>query len=269
MYYITVDGNVKIAVYDLNPTCKKTVVMIHGWPLSAAMYEYQTRILADRGYRVVTMDLRGFGLSDAPACGYEYDRLADDVFQVVQALRLNRFVLVGFSMGGAIVLRYMRRHRGFGVCRLALLGAAAPRFTCCPGFPYGVPRSTAESLIALSQTDRPQQAYDFSRQLLACPHSDAVKDWFRGLALDASGIGTVKTAYALRDEDGCADLEWAKVPTGIFHGKKDQIVTFELGLVQKVCIPGAQLFAFENSGHGIFYDELERFNRLFIGFLEE
>ncbi|MFR5071144.1 MAG: alpha/beta fold hydrolase [Bianqueaceae bacterium] len=151
------------------------------------------------------------------ACGYEYDRLSDDVFQVIQALRLSRFVLVGFSMGGAIVLRYMRRHQGFGVCRLALLGAAAPRYTCCPGFPYGVPRSTVESLIALSQTDRPQQAQDFSRQLLACPHSDAIKDWFRDLALEASGIGTVKTAYALRDGMD-ADLEWA-VP-GYFLARK-------------------------------------------------
>ncbi|MFR2466567.1 MAG: alpha/beta fold hydrolase, partial [Clostridia bacterium] len=77
MYYVTVDHRVKIAVYDLNPTCKKTVVMVHGWPLSAAMYEYQTRVLADRGYRVVTMDLRGFLRSYAQASGYEYDRLTD------------------------------------------------------------------------------------------------------------------------------------------------------------------------------------------------
>ena len=269
MYYVPVDGNVRIAVYDLNPAGLRTVVMVHGWPLSAAMYEYQARILADRGFRVITMDLRGFGRSDAPACGYCYDRLSDDVYQVVRALRLRRFILVGFSMGGAIALRYMRRRQGFGVCRLALLAAAAPRFTRCQSFPYGLPRSTADSLIELAQTDRPQLAQNFSRQLLACPHSEAVKDWFRDLALTASGIGMVKTAYALRDEDGCADLEWVRVPTGIFHGKKDQIVPYELGLVQKACIPDASLFTFDASGHGVFYDELERFNRQFVGFLEE
>ena len=85
------------------------------------MYEYQERLLLEHGFRVVTMDLPGFGRSDAPACGYSYDCLSDAVYAVVKSLGLCRFVLVGFSMGGAIVLRYMRRHRGYGVRKLALL----------------------------------------------------------------------------------------------------------------------------------------------------
>ena len=92
-----IDG-VKIAVYDPNPCGKREVLMVHGWPLSAKMYEYQERLLLEHGFRVVTMDLPGFGRSDAPACGYSYDCLSDAVYAVVKSLGLCRFVL-GFFHG--------------------------------------------------------------------------------------------------------------------------------------------------------------------------
>lgn len=268
MFYVRVKDNTKIAVYDLNPAGKETVVMIHGWPLSAKMYEYQKRFLVDHGYRVVTMDLRGFGNSDATCCGYGYDQLADDIYQVVRSMNLRPFILVGFSMGGAIVLRYMNRCRGYNVKKLVLLAAAAPVFNRTPDFPYGNSRESTDALICQAKTDRPQLCQDFSRQLLYSPHSEAVKDWFRDLGLSASGIGTVMTAYSLRDEDGRADLKAVRVPTGIFHGMQDQIVPFELGEIQHQAIANSQLFPFENSGHDIFYDELEKFNWEFLDFLQ-
>lgn len=269
MYFVRAKNNVKIVVYDLNPQGRQAVLMIHGWPLSAQMYEYQNRFLAKRGYRVVTIDLRGFGNSDAPVSGYGYNQLADDVYRVVRAIRLREFILVGFSMGGAIALRYMNLFGGYGVKKLVLLAAAAPRFTKGEDFPYGKTEQEANQLIAQSKTDRPQLCQDFSRELLYSPHSDAVKDWFRDLALSASGIGTVETAYSLRDEDGRADLAAVHVPTGIFHGKQDIVVPFALGELQHRAIRGSELFAFEESGHGIFYDELERFNPLLLEYLEK
>lgn len=266
---VTVRGKygAEIAVYDPNPRGKPTVLMVHGWPLAAKMYEYQERMLLCKGWRVVTLDLPGFGNSSAPAFGYCYDCLADDIYAVVQALGLRNFALVGFSMGGAIVLRYMRRHRGYGVKKLALLAAAAPRFTQAKGFPYGMTREQAEALIRSAETDRAQFSYDFSRQLLYSPHSEAIKDWFMGISQQANQLATVKTGCSLRDEDGRRDLESVHVPTAIFHGLEDQVVPFELGEYQHLHIPCSELIPFEQSGHAVFYDELERFNKKFLRFL--
>ena len=125
----------------------------------------------------------------------------------------------------------------------------------------------ADQLIDLAKTDRAQLSRNFSRQLLACPHSEAILDWFRDLSLSASGIGTVCTGCSLRDEDGRRDLQAVHVPTGIFHGRKDEIVPFELGVYQHQHISGSRLFPFEDSGHGIFYDELECFNAKLLAFL--
>lgn len=268
MFYIRACDKANLAVYDPNPAGRETILMIHGWPLSAKIFEYQTDALINCGYRVVTMDLRGFGKSDAPACCYNYDTMADDIYQVVRALNLHAFTLVGFSMGGAIVLRYMKRRRGYGVKKLILLAAAAPRFTQAPGFPYGMTIEAVDDLISQIKADRAQFSKTFSRELLYSPHSDAIKDWFCDISLSASSIGTIASGYALRDEDGRSDLRAVRVPTGIFHGMQDQIVPFELGKIQNQSIPGSQLFAFENSGHGVFYDELERFNRCFFQFLK-
>lgn len=269
MYYITTNDHVKIAVYDLNPRSEEAILLVHGWPLNEKIYEYQKQMLLCAGYRVITMDLRGFGNSDAPAGPYDYNRMADDIYTVVCKLGLRSFILAGFSMGGAIVSRYMGRYHGYGVKKLCLLAAAAPRFTQTADFPYGETVSEVNRLIRLAETDRPQLSDNFSQMLLYSPHSESIKKWFADLSLSASGIATVQTGYALRDEDLRADLRQIKVPTGIFHGTRDQIVPYSLALQQKQRIADSTLFTFYKSGHGIFYDELECFNQIFLAYLKE
>ena len=109
MFYVRSTDGIKIAVYDYNPFGEETVVLIHGWPLSHLMYEYQTELLCRQGYRVVTLDLRGFGNSDAPSFGYSYDQMSQDIYQVIRRLKLKNFTLTGFSMGGAIVHNQQKR----------------------------------------------------------------------------------------------------------------------------------------------------------------
>lgn len=269
MYYITSNDGTKIAVYDYNPQGKQTVFLIHGWPLSHKIFEYQINLLTDCGYRVVAVDLRGFGRSDTPACGYSYNQMSTDVYEVVRQLRLQRFILTGFSMGGAIALRYMNRFHSLGVYRLILLSAAAPCFAQRPGFPYGKPLQDVDDLIRLAKTDRPQLCQNFSRQLFACPHSEAVVDWFGDIALSASGIGTIKCAIALRDEDVQKDFRSVSVPTYIIHGDKDVIVPRKLAEIQHQNICGSKLITLADSGHGIIYDQLETFNSIFMGAIED
>ena len=269
MFYITSNDRTKIAVYDYNPCGRKTIVLIHGWPLSHKIFEYQTQLLVNCGYRVVLLDLRGFGASDSPAGGYCYDQMAQDIYVVVRRMKLYGFVLGGFSMGGAIVLRYMRNYCGYGVRKLMLLAAAAPSWTMREGFPYGNTREDVNQLICQAMRDRPQLARTFSHeQLFFSAHSDAVKDWFEDISLSASGIGTVNTAISLRDEDGRMDLCSVHVPTAIFQGAHDVVVQEELTLCQYESIPGAVLYRLECSGHGVFYDELDKFNDYMMEFLQ-
>lgn len=179
------------------------MVLLHGWPLSHKMYEYQIGRLLKCGYRVVALDLRGFGASDTPDRVYSFNQMATDLHSVVLCLGLRCFTLVGFSMGGAIALRYMRLFRGQGVKKLILLAAAAPSWTQRPDYPYGLTREAVNALIHQASTDRAQLAHDFAhQQLFASPQSEAAKNWFEDLALSASGVGTVRAALSLRDEDG-------------------------------------------------------------------
>lgn len=266
--YITTGDGTKIAVYDPNPSGRKAILLIHGWPLSHEIFEYQIPALISRGYRVVTMDLRGFGNSDMPGNGYGYDRMAGDIYEVVKMLGLWNFTLGGFSMGGSIVLRYMYLFQGYGVNRLLLFAAAAPCWTKRPGFPYGKTKEDANVLIRQAATDRARLAYDFShKQLLYGQHSKAIKDWFYNIALSATGYATIKTGISLRDEDGRRDLKAVHVPTAVFQGNQDVVVTRELTMYQYENIPGAVLYEFAESGHGVIYDELPQFNEKLLEFL--
>lgn len=267
MIYVNVEPNVKIAVNDINCEAEKTIVFLHGWPLSGKIFEYQRNILPHLGFRVVIIDLRGFGKSDAPAWGYTYNDLATDIYMVVKCLGLKDFVLAGFSMGGAIAIRYMTLY-GYGVRKLALLGAAAPSFVKRKNYPYGMEPQDVNKLIEQAYTDRPLMASNFGKLLFNLSHSDEVKEWFKLISYEASGIGTIQTAISLRDEDIRSELSRIGVQTGIFHGKEDLICPYEFALILKEQIPNSILYTFEESGHAVFYDELEAFNHTFFEFIE-
>ncbi|MEZ4358145.1 MAG: alpha/beta hydrolase [Eubacteriales bacterium] len=268
MYYIEVERGVKIYVNDLNPSGKKNIFLIHGWPVNYKMFEYQLDVLPKHGFRCISIDLRGFGNSDKPWEGYSYDRLADDVFMVIRSLNVNNLTLVGFSMGGPIAIRYMARHMGYKVTKLALLAAAAPSFTRRPGYPYGMSTEEVNALISKTYKDRPQMVSDFGKQFFASRITESFSNWFNSLGLSASGHATIKTAQSLRDEDMSSDLPKISVPTGIFHGKLDRICPFEFALEMHEGMKNSRIIPFEESGHAVFYDQLELFNSEFLEFLK-
>lgn len=255
----------QLFVYDPNPAGRRTVVFLHGWPLSHGMFEYQFHACSD--YRVIGIDLHGFGKSAAPLKQYDYDSFADDLAAVVRQMNLQQFTLVGFSMGAAVALRYMNRYRGNGVAKLALLAAAAPVFTRREDFPFGLSVGQVDDLIFVCRRNRPQMLRAFAEGFFGKDPGEEMREWFAGLYLMQSPIGTLQSLYALRDEDSRPDLCKVHVPTGIFHGKKDRICPFSLAVELNKSIPDSTLFAFPNSGHAVFYDELDSFNRTLLGFL--
>ncbi|MCL2696820.1 MAG: alpha/beta hydrolase [Oscillospiraceae bacterium] len=263
-------GGVKIAVCEYNRECSRrcgvdTVVFLHGWPLSHLIFEYQINLLVELGYHVVGVDFRGFGASDAPAFGYDYNQMARDVHNVIRALGLSKITLAGFSMGGAVALRYMRIFKGFGVNKLILLAAAAPCFTMSENFPYGIDKRDVDAMIEKASSDRPELCRNFvDEKLFARVHSNAIKGWFTAIAQSASGIGTIKAAVSLRDEDGRDDLRCIKVPVFIIRGEKDTVVPVAVTDYQHREIKGSTLFSLKNSAHAVMYDELENFNNFFV-----
>jgi len=200
--------------------------------------------------------------------GYDYNMLATDVYSVILSLNLQNIILVGFSVGGAIATRYMSLYRGYGVSKLALWSAAVPGFTKTENNPYGMTKDQADKLIMQAYIDRPKLNEYFGSIFFAQQHSKPLKDWFQRMSDSASSIGEIKVLMSLKNEDLYEDLNYIYVPTGIFHGKLDKICPYELSNIQRNHIRNSKLYTYERSGHGAFYDELEKFNKDFVGFLE-
>lgn len=270
MYHVTAEDGARIAVYDLKPKrYSKTVVLIHGWPLSHEMFEYQLPALQNDGCRVVSLDLRGFGNSEETADGYTYTQFASDLYYVIRALRLNEFILVGFSMGGAVAARYMALFNGFGVAKLCFWDAAIPSYCKTPRNPYGASQESANKLINLGYRDRPALNKYFGGIFFARQHSVSFMDWLQNVSNKTSGIGEMKSLQLLRDADLFDDLKSILVPTGIFHGRQDQVCPFGMAEIVHRTIPHSTLFPFEHAGHGAFYDDMDTFNNTLIRFINQ
>ena len=261
-YYIKVDKNVKIYVEDLNPDGKCTILFIHGWPASQKMFEYQFNQLPQLGFRCIGVDTRGFGKSDRPVCGYDYDRLADDIHCIIKALDLEDITLLGHSTGGAIAVRYMARHKGYGVSKLILCAAAVPTVAQRPNFPYGVPQQTVFDIIKGTYSDRPNMLQGFGNIFFYQHITQAFSDWFFQLGLEAAGWATAEVAKTwLEDDQLFNDLEEICVPTLILHGIHDKVILPPLTKYQHQHIRNSTFIPFRFSGHGLFYDECDKFNR--------
>jgi non-heme chloroperoxidase len=268
-YYIKVEPNVKIYVEDLNPGSNKTILFLHGWPGSHKLFEYQFDQLPKMGYRCVGIDTRGFGNSDKPWTGYDYDRLSDDVRCVVEALKLQHFTLVGHSTGGSIAVRYMARHKGYGVSKLVLNAAGAPSVIKRPNFPYGFEKEDIIKIIQGTYTDRPKMLRDFGDTFFFQHITVPFSDWFFQLGLQAAGWATAAIANTWIKEVLFSDLETINVPTLIIHGIHDKVVPFTLGEIQNQSIKNSKLIPFKFSGHAAFYEQRDKFNKELVKFIDE
>ncbi|WP_084780322.1 alpha/beta fold hydrolase [Bacillus massilinigeriensis] len=253
-YYVAVEPGVNLYVEDINPGGSKTIVFIHGWPLSHKQFEYQFNILPSMGYRCIGIDWRGFGKSDKPISGYNYNRLAKDVRTVVAALRLENFILAGHSTGGAIAIRYMSRYNGYGVSNLVLIDAAAPT---------GFTKETANRLLNETFNDRPKMMQGITDSFFFQYITSSFSDWFNQMGLQAASWSTAAVILLLRDETLHDDLSKIAAPTLIIHGKHDKVIPFSQAQELNQKISNSRLIPFKYSGHGPFWEERDKFNHLF------
>ena len=264
--YIKVEPNVRLHITDAGDG--RPIVLIPGWPLSDEMYEYQYNDLIKNNFRVIGITLRGFGKSDKPYGAYDYDVLAKDIKTVLKKLDIKDAVLGGFSMGGAIAIRYMAAFKGARVSKLALFGAAAPIWTQRDDFQYNLPKSAVDDLIELNDQDRPKLLTNFGKIFSATETSlnKGIGNWLNGINISATSYATAQCLIALRDTDLRKDLAKITVPTLIMHGKKDKICSFDLAEQMKAGIANSEIVSFENSGHSLFLEETKKFNAELIKF---
>lgn len=269
MSYICSDDNIRLYVQDLCPNNYngQTVVFVHGWPFDHTVFDYQVVPLAELGYRCVSVDLRGFGKSDSPGRGYNYNQMSDDLHRVVRQLNLRRFTLVGLCMGAGVCARYMRRYQGYCVDRLCFVAGALPQFVESIQNPCGVPESGFTGLVKLTQYDRPQAVSDYIRNSLNLCHGEEFLRWLDNVSFNASAIGTNFSLQALRDENCRQDLDSISVPTAIFHGAYDKVCPLPMAELTQSLIPGSRLFVYPESGHLCNLDEVSAFNTDLVEFI--
>lgn len=258
--FIEVEKNVRLHVTDLGEG--QPIVLIHGWPLSDAMYEYQYQYLVRKGFRVIGITLRGFGESDKPYGRYDFDVFSDDIKVVLEKLKIENAVLGGFSMGGAVVTHYVTKYNAAHVSKLALFAAAAPSWKQRPDFPYGVSDADINGLIKATMTARQDLIASFGADFPAKEGniSRNVEKWLENINLEASPYAITESITALRDLDLRPVVPEIKIPVAIFHGTQDKLCDFSLAEQMHKLIPNSFIVKFENSGHALFVEEAEKFN---------
>jgi non-heme chloroperoxidase len=251
----------------------RPVVLIHGWPLSGRMWEGQVNALLDAGYRCVTYDRRGFGNSGRPGGGFDYDTFSSDLRDVVTALDLQNAMLVGFSMGGGEVARYLGRYGDDRVSRAMLVAAVPPFLLKTPDNAAGVEPSVFDDMIAGVKRDRIGFLSEFLKGFFnwepgkPVPSEEAIV-YVKSLAWIASPLATQQCITAFGTTDFRRDLAKIRIPVLVVHGDADRIVPLELsGRKAAAAIAGSRLEVLSGAPHGLTVTHGDELNRLMLGFL--
>jgi non-heme chloroperoxidase len=252
----------------------RPVVLIHGWPLSAQAWEPQVSVLQEAGFRAVAYDRRGFGHSDKPESGYSYDTLADDLERVMSQCGLQNVTLVGFSMGGGEVARYVARH-GESRLRSVVFAAAVPPYLMkTVDNPEGplTPEKAQEKKHALEQ-DRNAFFDQFTQNFFSANGALQVTEAQRSEAVAICQKSAQHAALACMDSfsntDFREDLKKLTVPTLVIHGDADAIVPIEgSGLRTHHAVPHSQLVTVAGAPHGLNVSHAKAFNEALLSFLQ-
>lgn len=253
----------------------RPVVLIHGWPLSADSWDPVMIALAEAGYRAIAYDRRGFGQSDQPPVGYDYDTFADDLADVMDATEADENVaLVGFSMGGGEIARYMSRHGGEGVTQAVLVSSVVPYMLQTDDNPHGVPEATFQQMTAGMKKDFRAFFTGFFKDfygdgVLIDKVSEEEKQWAWNTAMQAGQYATLQAADAFAHTDFRPDLASLTVPTLVIHGTADKTVPIDAtARVVAERVPTAELIEYDGEPHGVFATQTERLANDIIGFLD-
>ena len=250
------------------------VVLVHGWPLSYRMWEDQFEALVGAGHRVIAYTRRGFGGSDKPWNGYDYDTLTEDLRNLVVGLDLQDAALVGFSMGGGEVARYFGNHGSDRVSKAALVSAVTPLMYQADDNPQGVPEETLNGMMEAMTADRPKFLASFGLDFFSVDSKDndvvsaEFIDYLHTIANFASGRATRECAKAFGGTDWRPDMPKIDVPTLVVHGTADQVVPIETAGDQAAeMIANSRYEKIEGAPHALNHSHKDQFNEILLDFL--
>ncbi len=272
MPYATTRDGTKLRWKELGQG--RPVILIHGWPLSADSWDPIMIKLANAGYRAIAYDRRGFGHSDHAPKGYDYDTFADDLADVMKETDASKDVaLVGFSMGGGEIARYMSRHSGKGVTQAALISSVVPYMLQTGDNPDGVPQATFDEMTEGMKTDFRHFFTGFFADfygdgVLTDKVSQEEKDWAWMTTMHASQYATLQSAAAFATTDFRPDLPSLTVPTLVIHGTADATVPIDpTGRAVAKAVPSATLIEYDGEPHAVFATQTERLGDDLLTFL--
>ena len=251
------------------------VILMHGWPLSRKSWEQQVWKIVEAGYRCISYDRRGFGVSSSPWNNYDYSSLTSDLNQLIKQLELKDAVLVGFSMGGGEVVRYFTDFKGENVAKAVLISSIIPLVKKKDDNPSGVPEKDLEGIVDALESDRVGFLKEFSKGFYNYEAnkervSKAQLEYDFIVASHASPRATVETAKAWMHTDFRSELKNVTVPTLIIHGDADSTVPIETSAKQAVAgIKGSTLEVIKGAPHGLNITHSEELNTLLIDFLNK
>jgi pimeloyl-ACP methyl ester carboxylesterase len=267
-------GRAPVEIYYEDHGAGRPVVLIHGWPLSGRTWERQVPALVSAGHRVVAYDRRGFGKSSQPWTGYDYDTFADDLAAVVDHLDLRDVTLVGFSMGGGEVVRYLSRHGAGRVRSAALVAAVPPYLYRSDDNPDGgVDDATLQGLRAGVQGDRLAFLDHFTKGFFGVDRrpellSEPARHYYWRIASEASPRGTLDCIGAFSTTDFRAEMSAVTVPALVLHGDSDAIVPFEVsGRRSHEMLPDSRLVLVQGGPHGLLATHPDEVNAALLDFL--
>ncbi len=276
MPYITIDRekdmDVKLSYADYG--VGKPVVLIHGWPLSHRMWEKQIGALVSAGCRVIAYDRRGFGESYKPWDGYDYDSFTADLAKLMDRLDLQDATLVGFSMGGGEVARYLSKYGSDRVSKAAFISSVTPYMLKTEDNPDGVDQSVFDGMIEKLQKDRPAFLEGFGKDFVNWDTdgrdllSEASLRHSWDIAVWASPKATLDCVKAFSETDFRDDLKAITIPTLVIHGDADRIVPFGAsGQRTHQMLKTSQLKVIPGGAHGLTYTHPDEINSLLIDFI--
>lgn len=250
------------------------VVLIHGWPLSKEMWEYQIDPLVNAGLRVVKYDRRGFGKSSKPWDGYDYDTLTDDLKAIMDQLDLRNATLVGFSMGGGEAVRYLSRYGTDRVSKIVLISSVTPYMAKTNDNPDGVDQSIFAEMMERMKEDRLDFLDSFGKKFFGVnvinrPVSAPMLDYYRMLASVALPRAMQQCVLSFAQTDFRHDVKSVNVPALVIHGDADKIVPIEAGGNRTAkLIPGCEYKVYDGAPHGLFYPYRAELSRDLIDFIQ-
>ena len=273
MTYVCTKDNTQLYVKDWG--AGQPVILLHGWPLSSDSWDAQAMAIANAGYRAIAYDRRGFGRSSQPWSGYDYDTLSDDLAAVIEYADTKNAVIVGFSMGGGEVARYMSRHSGKSVAKAMLISSVVPFRLKTADNPIGTEQEAFDKTANSINEDRAAFLTGFFHSFfgVGMPGNTVSPELLASMssiAMQACLKATLECLKSFSSTDFRGDLEHFKVPTLIIHGTEDKTVPIDASArLAAKGITQSTLIEYEGAPHGLFVTDREKLTWDMLSFIRQ